>query len=150
MSVEVILLSDVEKLGKSGDTVRVADGYARNYLLPKMLAGPVTAATLKRLEKLRKEREELARIRLAEAKAKADKIKNAQITIRAKTTDGSALYGSVKVADIVDALASQCGIDVDRSQVRLEQDIKEVGQFDIPVKLHANVTVDIKVWVVEA
>lgn len=149
MSIEVILLSDVASLGKAGETVRVAPGFARNYLLPRGFAGPVTSATLKRLEKLRKEREELARIQLAEAKAKADKIKNAQVTIRAKTTDGVALYGSVKVADIVDALAGQ-GIDVDRTQVLLEEDIKAVGQFDIPVKLHADVSVIVKVWVVEA
>lgn len=149
MSVEVILLSDVEKLGKAGETVHVAPGYARNYLLPRELAGPVTAATLKRLEKLRKEREELARIQLAEAKSKANKIKSASVTIRAKTTDGSALYGSVKVADIVDALGSQ-GIDIDRTQVQLDEDLKFVGQYDIPVKLHAEVTVDVKVWVVEA
>ncbi len=149
MSIEVILLSDVASLGKAGETVRVAPGYARNYLLPRGFAGPVTPATIKRLEKLRKEREELARIQLAEAKAKADKIKNAQVTIRAKTTDGVALYGSVKVADIVDALAGQ-GIDVDRTQVLLEDDIKAVGQFDVPVKLHAEVTVNVKVWVVEA
>ncbi len=149
MAVQVILLSDVASLGKAGETVNVAPGYARNYLLPKQLAGPVTAATLKRLEKLRKEREELARLALAEAKAKADKLKGAQVTIRAKTVDGETLYGSVKVADIVEALAGQ-GIDVDRTQVLLEDDIKVVGQFDVPVKLHADVSVEIKVWVVEA
>ncbi len=149
MSVQVILLSDVASLGKAGDTVNVAPGYARNYLLPKELAGPVTTATLKRLEKLRKEREELARIRLAEAKAKADQLKNAQVTIRAKTTDGVNLYGSVKVADIVDALAAQ-GIDVDRTQVLLGEDLKAVGQFDVEVKLHAEVSTVVKVWVVEA
>ncbi len=149
MSIQVILLSDVASLGKAGETVSVAPGYARNYLLPKELAGPVTPATLRRLEKLRKEREELARLQLAEAKAKGDKLKNAQVTIRAKTTDGVALYGSVKVADIVEALSAQ-GIDVDRTQVQLDEDIKAVGQFDVPVKLHAEVTVTIKVWVVEA
>lgn len=149
MSVQVILLSDVPSLGKAGETVNVANGYARNYLLPRELAGPVTPATLKRLEKLRKEREELAKLQLAEAKAKGDKIKNAQVTIRAKTTDGESLYGSVKVADIVEALGSQ-GIDVDRTQILLEDDIKVVGQFDVPVKLHASVTVNVKVWVVEA
>ena len=149
MSVQVILLSDVASLGKAGETVNVAPGYARNYLIPKQLAGPVTQATLKRLEKLRKEREELARLQLAEAKAKADKLKGVQVTIRAKTTDGVALYGSVRAADVVDALAAQ-GIDIDRAQVALDEDIKAVGQFDVPIKLHADVTAAIKVWVVEA
>ena len=149
MSVQVILLNDVPNLGKGGEEVHVADGYARNYLIPRKLAGPVTQATMKRLEKLRKEREELARLQLAEAKAKADKMKNVQVTIRAKTTDGSALYGSVRAADVADAIAAQ-GIDIDKSQVVLDDDIKAVGQFDVPVKLHADVTVTVKVWVVEA
>ena len=149
MSVKVILLSDVASLGKAGETVSVADGYARNYLVPRKLAGPVTQATLKRLEKLRKEREELARLQLAEAKAKAEKMKNAQVTIRAKTSDGVALYGSVRAVDIAEALAAQ-GIDIDRSQVVLDEDIKAVGQFNVPVRLHADVSVDVKVWVVEA
>ena len=149
MSVNVILLSDVANLGVAGEEKHVADGYARNYLIPRGLAGPVTPATLKRLEKLRKEREELARIQLAEAKAKADKMKNVQVTIRAKTTDGSALYGSVRAADIADAIAAQ-GIDIDKTQIVLDDDIKAIGQFDVPVKLHADVTVTVKVWVVEA
>ena len=149
MSVKVILLSDVANLGKSGETVSVADGYARNYLLPRGFAGPVTPATLKRLEKLRKEREELARIQLAEAKAMAEKMKGAQVTIRAKTTDGSALYGSVRANDIADALAGQ-GIDIDTSQIELDDDIKAVGQFDVNVRLHADVVVPVNVWVVEA
>lgn len=149
MSVKVILLDDVANLGKTGEEVHVADGYARNYLIPRKLAGPLTQATMKRLEKLRKEREEQARIQLAEAKAKADKMKNVQVTIRAKTTDGSTLYGSVRAADVAEAIAAQ-GIDIDKSQVVLDEDIKAIGQFDVPVKLHADVTVTVKVWVVEA
>ena len=149
MATEILLMSDVKDLGVAGDVVKVADGYARNYLLPKGLAAPVTQASLKRLEKLRKEREELARIQLAEAKAKAEKMKGAQVTIRAKTTDGSALYGSVRANDIADALAGQ-GIDIDKSQIELDDDIKAVGQFDVNVRLHADVVVPVKVWVVEA
>ena len=149
MSVEVLLLSDVPSLGQAGATVRVAPGYARNYLVPKGLAGPVTQATLRRLEKLRKEREELARLQLAEAKAKAAKLKDINVTIRAKTTDGTNLYGSVRVEDIVSAIAAQ-GVDVDRTQIGLEAPIEAVGQFDVPVKLHADVELKIKVWVVEA
>jgi large subunit ribosomal protein L9 len=149
MSVEVLLLSDVPSLGQAGATVHVAPGYARNYLLPKGLAGPVTQATLRRLEKLRKEREELARLQLAEAKDKAKKIKDANVTVRAKTSDGTNLYGSVRAEDIVAALAAQ-GIDIDRSQVELETPIQAVGQFDVPVKLHPEVSLTVKVWVVEA
>lgn len=148
MSVEVLLLSDVPDLGVAGATVKVAPGYARNYLLPKGLAGPVTDETLRRLEKLRKEREELARLQLAEARSKAAKLKDISVTIRARTTDGQKLYGSVNAASIVEALEAQ-GIALDRSQIGLEESIYEVGQFDVPVKLHAEVSVTLKVWVVE-
>lgn len=148
MSIEVLLLSDVPSLGVAGATVKVADGYARNYLLPRGLAGPVTPATLRRLESLRKEREELARLQLAEARAKAAKLKGLSITVRAKTTDGQKLYGSVGVADIADALEAQ-GVALDRSQIELAAPLHEVGQFDVPIKLHAEVTANVKLWVVE-
>ena len=149
MTVEVLLLNDVPSLGQAGETVRVASGYARNYLLPKGIAGPVTEATKRRLEKLRKEREELARIQLQEAKAKAAQLKDVSATIRAKTIDGTKLYGSVQVADIVNALEAQ-GLAIDRSQIVLDEPIHEVGQFDVPVKLHPQVELTLKVWVVEA
>lgn len=148
MSIEVLLMSDVPSLGEAGKTVKVADGYARNFLFPRQLAAPVTAASLRRLEKLRKEREELARIQLAEARDKAARLKGISVTIRAKTTDGRKLYGSVAAADIVAALATQ-NVAIDRSQLDLAQPLHEVGQFDVPVKLHPEVTASIKVWVVE-
>ena len=149
MTVEVLRLNDVPALGQAGETVRVASGYARNYLLPKGIAGPVTEATKRRLEKLRKEREELSRIQLQEAKAKAAQLKDVSATIRAKTIDGTKLYGSVQVADIVNALEAQ-GLAIDRSQIVLDEPIHEVGQFDVPVKLHPQVELTLKVWVVEA
>lgn len=150
MSIEILLLSDVDNLGKAGDVVKVAPGYARNYLLPKDLAAPVTNAALKRLEKLRKERAELARIQLVEAKDKAAKLANISVTIREKSTDGQSLYGSVHAADIIKALDADNKIALDKSQIVLPEPIKTIGQFDVPVKLHAEVTANLKVWVVEA
>ena len=148
MSVEVLLLSNVEKLGVAGETVKVAPGYARNYLLPKGLAGPVTQATLRRLARLRKEREEQARLQLAEARDKAGKLKNLSVTVRARTVDGQKLYGSVGVVEIVDAIHA-AGVEVDRSHLELADAIREVGQYDVAVKLHAQVSATVKVWVVE-
>ena len=148
MATEILLMSDVKDLGVAGDVVKVADGYARNYLLPQGLAAPVTKASLKRLEKLRKEREELARLQLAEARAKADQVKKASVSIRAKSSDGTNLYGSVGVADIVEALGSQ-GVAIDRSQVILEEPFKALGTYDVEIKLHPEVTATIKVWVIE-
>lgn len=148
MSTEVLLMSDVANLGKAGDVVKVADGYARNYLLPRELAAPVTKASLRRLEKLRREREELARIQKAEATAKAARLKGMTLTIAAKTTDGQKLYGSVTAADLVARIGEQ-GVDLDRSQVMLDEPLKEIGTATVEVKLHAEVSVSITVNVVE-
>ncbi|MDX9867936.1 MAG: 50S ribosomal protein L9 [Kiritimatiellia bacterium] len=149
MSTELLLLSDIPDLGQAGDVVKVADGYARNYLLPKDLAAPVSPHALRRLEKLRKEREEQTRLQLAEAKAKAAKLANASVTLRAKTVDGTRLYGSVSAADIAAAIEADSKVTVDKSQVELPEPIKETGTFDIPIVLHADVKPVIKVWVVE-
>lgn len=149
MATEILLLSDVENLGKAGDVVKVTDGYARNYLLPKDLAAPVSQHALRRLEKLRKEREQLSRIQMAEAKDKAAKLANVSVTIRAKTVDGTRLYGSVAAGDIVAALEEGNKITIDKSQVVLPESLKETGTFDVTIKLHPEVTPTIKVWIVE-
>jgi len=149
MSMEILLLSDIPDLGQAGDVVKVADGYARNYLLPRDLAAPVSPHALKRLEKMRKEREELTRIQLSEAKDKAAKLANVSVTIRAKTVDGTRLYGSIQAADIVAALEAGNKVTVDKAQVDLPEPIKETGTFDVVIKLHPDVAPAIKVWVVE-
>jgi large subunit ribosomal protein L9 len=149
MGTELLLLSDVEKLGKAGDVVKVAAGYARNYLLPQDLAMPVSQHALRRLAQMRKKREELARIQLAEAKDKAEKLRSASVTIRAKTVDGTRLYGSVSAADIVAEIESANKIALDKSQLVLEDTLKETGTFDVTVKLHPEVTCTVRVWIVE-
>jgi large subunit ribosomal protein L9 len=149
MATEILLLSDVENLGKAGDVVKVANGYARNYLLPKDLAAPVSQHALRRLEKMRKAREELSRIQMTEAKDKASKLANVSVTIRAKTVDGTRLYGSINAADIVAALQEGNKVAVDKAQVVLPEPLKETGTFDIAIKLHADLTCTIKVWIVE-
>ena len=149
MATEVLLLSDVESLGKAGDVVKVTDGYARNYLLPRDLAAPVSPYALRRLAKMRKEREEQSRIQMAEAKDMAAKLANVSVTIRAKTVDGTRLYGSVVASDIVAALQEGNKIAVDKAQVQLDEPLKEVGTFDVAIKLHPEVICTIKVWVVE-
>jgi large subunit ribosomal protein L9 len=148
MATEVLLMADVPELGKAGEVVKVADGYARNYLLPRDLAAAATPASLRRLEKLRKEREELAKIQLAEAHAKASKIEGLSVTIRAKTVDGEKLYGSVTETEILEALTAQ-GVTLDRSQIVLAEHLKQTGTFEVPVRLHPDVTVPIKVWIVK-
>lgn len=149
MATELLLLADIENLGKAGDVVKVKDGYARNFLLPKDLAAPVSQGALRRLEKLRKEREELTRIQIAEAKDKAAKLAKASVTLRERVVEGTHLYGSVSVADIVKALSAESKIDLDKSQIVLAEPIKETGSYDITVKLHPEVSCTVKVWVVE-
>jgi len=148
MATEVLLMADVANLGKAGDVVKVADGYARNYLQPQDLAAPVTQASLRRLDKLRKEREELSRIQRAEASTKAGKLKGMVLTITAKTTDGQRLYGSVTTSDLATQLEAK-GVCVDRSQIVLAESIKEIGTYTLDIKLHAEVTATITVSVVE-
>jgi large subunit ribosomal protein L9 len=149
MATEILLLSDVENLGKAGDVVKVASGYARNYLLPKDLGAPVSQHALRRLEKMRKEREELSRIQKTEAQAKAAKMANVSLTIRAKTVDGTRLYGSIHAADIAAAIEKDCKVSIDKAQVTLPEPLKETGTFDVVIKLHADVSLTVKVWVVE-
>ena len=148
MAMEVLLMADVPELGKAGEVVKVADGHARNYLLPRKLAAPVTPASLRQLEKLRKEREQTAKLQIAEAHAKASKLEGVSVTIRAKTVDGERLYGSIGAAEIVEVLATQ-GITIDRSQIVLAEHLKQTGAYDVPVQLHPEVTVTIKIWIVK-
>lgn len=146
MATEVLLMSDVANLGVAGDVVNVRDGYARNYLFPTGRGEPVTKNALRKLEKLRKEREELAKIQRAEALTKASRVKGTEITITGRTVDETRLYGSVGAADIVEALAAK-SIDIDRSQVVLEEPFKETGSFDVTIQLHPDVAETIKLTI---
>jgi large subunit ribosomal protein L9 len=148
MATEVLLMANVTDLGSEGDVVTVADGYARNYLIPQELAAPVTEATRRRLAKIRVRRQATRKAELADARATAARFKNASVTIPVKTGEEGKMYGSVTTIDIAEALKSQ-GIDVDRHSLVLEHGIKELGVFDVPVKLHTDVEATVKVWVVE-
>ncbi len=148
MSKEVILMADVEGLGVEGDVVQVAVGYARNYLLPKKLAAPVTDATRKRLHRIREERD--ARLAQEEAGARelASKLEGLSCTVTVKAGEEGKLFGSVTPADILAAVAEQ-GVELDKKQLDLSEPIRELGVFELPVKLHPNLSATLKVWVVE-
>ena len=148
MATEVLLMADVKDLGAEGDVVKVADGYARNYLLPRNIGAPVTDATRRRLAKMRTERVAGQKAALEAARRAAAKLAGASCTIPVKTGDDDRLYGSVTAANIIDALKAQ-GVEVDRSALVLEQPLKDLGVFDIPVKLHPEVETTVKVWIVE-
>ena len=149
MAIEVFLMQDVDKLGKEGEIVRVAGGYARNYLLPKHIAEPVTEAARRRLEKIQAAREAERKATLADAKRRAAVLKDASVTIRAKVAEGENLYGSVSAADIAEAVSEAYPTaKIDKSIVDIEAPFKTTGAFDVPVKIHPEVTATVKVWVV--
>lgn len=149
MALELILLEDVEELGKAGEKVNVAPGYARNYLIPKGLAEKVTPGALRQIE-ARKDRIEAKRKKeLEEAQALAAKIEEAEITISMQAGEDEQLFGSVTSHIIADALQEQ-GIEVEHRRINLEEPIKELGMFTVDIKLHSDVDVTAKVWVVRA
>jgi large subunit ribosomal protein L9 len=145
--MEVILREHVDNLGRRGDVVKVAAGYARNYLLPQKLALPVTEASRRQIERER----DKAEARDAEEKAAADalakRMSEADITISRRVGENETMYGSVTSADIAQALKAK-GFDVDKRRLQLPDAIKSLGDHVIPVKVHRDVTADVKVKVV--
>lgn len=148
MAVEVLLMQDVKDLGNQGQVVRVTDGFARNYLFPHKLAAPVNDSTRRQLAKLQKVREAEMKVALDEAKARAAAIEKGSFTVTMKVGEGEKLFGSVTSSDILKLLASQ-GFEVDKHAVQLENPIKELGVFEVKIKIHPEVDAVIKVWVVQ-
>ena len=146
--MEVILREHVDNLGKRGEIVKVADGFARNYLLPRKLALPATEGNRKHVERERKIMETREAQEKSGAEAIATRLATVDIAITRRVGDTEQLYGSVTAADIVDFLKSK-GFDVDRRKLILPEPLKALGEFDVPLKLHREVTVPLKVKVVK-
>ena len=145
--VSLILLDDVEKLGLAGEEVHVAPGYARNYLIPRGLAAKATPGTLRLIESRKAMIAERRAKELADAKVMAEKLATVELSIAMQATEDDQLFGSVTARMIADELAGQ-GYAVDHTRVKVEPAIKTLGGFDVEVKLHAEVTAAVKVWVV--
>ena len=145
--MEVILREHVDNLGRRGDLVKVADGYARNYLLPRKLALLATDGNKKVIEreKVKFDVKEAEEQKLAQAVA--DRLATVEIEIGRKVGETDALFGSVTNADVADALAAK-GFDIDRRKIQLHEPIKKIGEVEVPVKLHRDVVVKLKVKVV--
>ena len=148
MSIEVLLMQDMDNLGNAGTVVHVAEGYARNYLFPNKMAEPVTDAARRRFEKVRAELEAKRAKILKDAQKKGNALKDASVTIRAKTTDGESLFGSVTAQDIAQAICAT-GTEIDKGMIHLGHAIKTLGTYDVVVKLHSEVSETVKVWVVQ-
>jgi len=145
--VKVILKSEVEDLGKPGDVLVVADGYGRNYLLPKGLAVKATPGNLKALDAAIKAREEQKKEEIEVARTTAAKINEITVVIRAKAGDKGKLFGSVTNTDIAAKLQEQHGITVDKRKIDLKESIKMTGFYTVNVKLHQEVVAELKVAV---
>jgi large subunit ribosomal protein L9 len=146
--MEVILLKTLSPLGTRGDTVRVKPGYARNYLFPRHLAIPATASNKKVFDEQEKtlQRRDVAEMRAA--REKAQKLAAVSCTITVQVGEEDKLYGSVTAADIAGELGKQ-GFELDKKTILLDEPIKKIGVYTIDIKLHREVTVPIKVWVVK-
>jgi len=144
--MEIILMENVEKLGQVGDVVKVKNGYARNYLLPRQLGMPATAGNIKRIEKEKAKRiaawEEDKKI----AQEKADIISKVSLTIAVEVNDQEKLYGAVSETEILEALEAE-GHKIDKKSLVLEKPVDDLGIFDIGVKFHPQVIAKIRLWV---
>lgn len=144
--MQIILQEDVDKLGVRGDVVTVAEGYARNFLLPKNLALPASAGNLKRLEKIRATLAKKTATERDAAQKQADALNGTTVTLTRKAGENDQLFGSVTSADIAENLAKQ-GFEIDKRRIQLADPIKVVGEYQVPVKLHREVTAEVKVIV---
>lgn len=144
--MKIILLDDVTSLGRRGEVRDVADGYARNYLLPQKLALHATAANMKNLEGIKARQESRANKMKADAQAVAQTIEGLHFTQSRQASDEAKLFGSVGRADIATFL-SQNGVEVERRRIGLDEPIKTLGEFSVPIRLHPDVTAELKVSV---
>jgi len=146
--MQIVLKEDIDKLGRRGEIIKVADGYARNFLLPHGKALPATPGNLKVIERekrryviqLTKEKEE--------NEVLAGRIRALSVTLVRKVGESDVLYGSVTSGDVAEALSKE-GVIVDKRRIQLPEPIKSLGIYSIPIRLHPEVTAEVKVWVVK-
>lgn len=144
--MEVILKEDIEKLGHRGDVVKVTEGYGRNFLLPKKLAIEATKGNKNVIEAMKAAAVRKSAAEKSEAEILAKQFADVSIEFSRKTGEKDHLFGSVTSSDIAEALNKK-GFDLDRRKIQLDEPIKSLGEFDVPVKLHRDVTARVKVTV---
>ncbi len=144
--MQIILQEDVEKVGTRGQLVEVAEGYARNFLLPRKLALEATPGNLKRLEKMRAVFAKKEATEKESAQMLSELLASVTVTLTRKAGENDQLFGSVTSADIADALAAQ-GYTIDKKKIALVDPIKVLGEYDVPVRLHREISSNVKVKV---
>lgn len=148
--MRIILTKDVPELGSKGDMVEVADGYARNYLVPKSLGVKATAGTIRQAEGMRRARIEAERRALEEAEQLAQALVGSRVVVAARAGDEGKLFGSVGVADVTEAIKKFTGIEVDRDIVDVGPAIKEIGLHEVSLRPHAEVEFKVLLDVIPA
>lgn len=144
--MKLILQEDVEKLGTRGQLVDVADGYARNFLLPRKLGLEATPGNMKRLEKMRAAFAKKEAVERGDAQKLAEMLAGVSLLLSRKAGENDQLFGSVTTGDIAEALAAQ-GYTIEKRKIALESAIKLVGEYDVPIKLHREIVANVKLAV---
>ena len=146
--MEIILRQAVENLGKPGDVVKVKSGYARNYLLPHGLAYEATPGNLKRIQQERDRLDAAENERRGAAQGIAEKLEQVSLTFSARVGEEGKLFGSVTAADVAQQLEAQ-GFHIEKRQIDLHEPIKALGVYRVPIRLHADVKPEVRVWVIK-
>lgn len=146
--MRIVLREDVENLGHKGDLLEVADGYARNYLVPRGLALKASKGIVKQAEAMRRSRDAREARDRAGAEEVAARLTGAKIEIQARAGEGGKLFGSVTANDLADAVLTQTGVELDRRKIDLAEPLKELGAADVTVRLHPEVSATLQVEVV--
>ena len=147
--MKVILLQDVKALGKKGEIVNVNDGYARNFILPKKLGIEANGKNMNDLKLQKSNQEKIARENLEAAKKLSEELAKGQIVLSIKVGDGGKTFGSVASKEIAVAVKEQMNLDIDKKKIQLKEVIKTLGEHQVPIKLHPEVTAQLKVIVKE-
>ena len=148
--MDIILLQDVKSLGKKGETVKVNDGYARNFILPKKLGLEATGKNLNDLKLQKANVEKVAAEQLKDAQEFAKKIAAGKVELAIKFGEGGRAFGSVSSKEIAAAAKEQLGFEIDKKKIQLKDALKTVGTHEVPIKLHPKVTAELKVIIKEA
>ncbi len=148
--MEIVLLEDVKTLGKKGQIVKVNDGYARNFILPKKLGVEATSKNLNDLKLQKANEVKLAAEQLAAAKELAAKIEKLTVTLSMKAGESGKAFGSISSKEIATAAMDQLGLEIDKKKLILPESLKTFGSHEVPLKLHKDVTAKLTVKIVEA
>jgi large subunit ribosomal protein L9 len=147
--MEVILRQAVDKLGHPGDIVKVSAGYARNFLLPRGVAYEATAGNKKRIAQEKDRLQATENARVGSAQELAARLEQVSLTFSARVGEEGKLFGSVTATDLVEQLKVQ-GFDIEKRMIDLQEPLRALGVYKVPIKLHADVKPEIKVWVIKA